>query len=113
VNEERAAAEPKAPELAELDAALLEIEGLRQALETRTVIGQAIGILMHREALTADAAFAHLVELSSHANTKLRDVASDIVAETERDATGSGDLMSAGIRSAGHTEMSARIGSER
>jgi len=103
VNEERAAADPQAPELAELDAALLEIDGLRQALETRTVIGQAIGILMHREALSADAAFAQLVEMSSHANTKLRDIASDVVAEAERDATGSGDLMRVGIRATGRT----------
>ena len=88
--EERAAVEPDALGLTELDAALTEIDGLRQALETRTVIGQAVGILMHREALTADAAFAQLVELSSHTNTKVRDVAHDVVAKAERDATCSG-----------------------
>jgi hypothetical protein len=61
-----------------------EIEGLRRALETRSLIGQAIGIVMSRETLTADAAFAQLVDRSSRANTKLRDIAAAIVEETER-----------------------------
>jgi hypothetical protein len=33
--------------------------------------------------LTAEEAFAHLVELSSHSNTKLRDVAASIVSQSE------------------------------
>ena len=66
---------------------LREIEGLRRALETRSVIGQAIGIVMTQETLTADAAFAELVHRSSRANMKLRDVAVAIVAEVERRAT--------------------------
>jgi AmiR/NasT family two-component response regulator len=66
---------------------LREIEELRRALETRSVIGQAIGIVMSRETLTADAAFAELVNRSSRANMKLRHVAVAIVAEAERGAT--------------------------
>ncbi len=65
---------------------LREIEGLRRALETRSVIGQAIGIVMTREELTADAAFAQLVERSSHSNTKVRTVAAAVVEEAERRA---------------------------
>jgi hypothetical protein len=70
-------------------ALLREIEGLRRALETRSVIGQAIGIVMTRETLTADAAFAELVSRSSRTNMRLRDVAVAIVAEAERQATAS------------------------
>jgi AmiR/NasT family two-component response regulator len=62
---------------------LREIEGLRRALETRSVIGQAIGIVMTRETLTAEAAFGRLVERSSHTNVKVREVAAAIVVEAE------------------------------
>jgi AmiR/NasT family two-component response regulator len=62
---------------------LREIEGLRRALETRSVIGQAIGIVMSLERLTAEAAFSWLVARSSRTNTKLREVAAAVVAEAE------------------------------
>jgi AmiR/NasT family two-component response regulator len=60
-----------------------EIDGLQRALETRAVIGQAVGIVMMQRTLTAKRAFAHLVERSSHSNVKVRDVAAAIVAEAE------------------------------
>jgi hypothetical protein len=64
---------------AELADANNEIDGLREALRTRTLIGQAIGILMSEERLSTDAAFAKLVQTSSHSNVKLRDVAARMV----------------------------------
>ena len=51
----------------------------RDALDTRDVIGQAKGILMERHRVTADRAFAVLVELSQQTNTKLRVVAEHLV----------------------------------
>ncbi|MER7071784.1 GAF and ANTAR domain-containing protein [Terrabacter sp. NPDC000476] len=50
-------------------------EQLEQALVTRQEIGQAVGILMERHALTADAAFAYLRRLSQDGNVKLHAVA--------------------------------------
>jgi GAF domain-containing protein len=58
-----------------------ERETLTQGLLTRTVIGQAIGILMERYEMDEDRAFAFLVRASSHANIKLRAVARKLVDE--------------------------------
>jgi hypothetical protein len=52
---------------------------LRRALETRTGIGQAQGVLMARQGITADEAFDILRRASQRTNRKLRDVATDIV----------------------------------
>jgi GAF domain-containing protein len=52
---------------------------LRSGLVTRTVIGQAEGILMERLKITADQAFGVLSRLSQHSNVKLRDVARNLV----------------------------------
>jgi GAF domain-containing protein len=52
---------------------------LREALDSREVIGQAKGILMERERCTADEAFGFLRGVSQRTNRKLRDVAQDIV----------------------------------
>jgi ANTAR domain len=83
MTEERVSAEPGADSPTALEVALDEVEGLRRALETRTTIGQAVGIVMNQRSLTAEEAFTHLVELSSHSNTKLRDVAASIVTQAE------------------------------
>jgi GAF domain-containing protein len=56
---------------------------LRSGLVTRTVIGQAEGILMERLKITADQAFAVLSRLSQASNVKLRDVARNLVATGE------------------------------
>jgi transcriptional regulator with GAF, ATPase, and Fis domain len=48
---------------------------LEEALETRTIIGQATGLLMAQEGLTSDEAFQKLVTVSQNANIKLRDIA--------------------------------------
>lgn len=53
-------------------------EQLRIALESRDVIGQAKGILMAKERLTADEAFERLRECSQRLNVKLRNVAEQV-----------------------------------
>ena len=52
-----------------------EVEGLKQALESRDAIGQAKGILMERHKMTSEQAFEELRRISQHENIKLRDVA--------------------------------------
>ena len=63
----------------------LDHEGLREAVRSRDVIGQAKGILMLRQGIDADAAFAELQRLSQSRNTKLRDVAGTIVEQIVAD----------------------------
>ncbi|MDQ1672391.1 MAG: hypothetical protein QOC98_953 [Frankiaceae bacterium] len=58
----------------------------QEALDSRDVIGQAKGILMERFRISADAAFAMLVEASQTRNRKLRDIAATIT-ETGQDLT--------------------------
>lgn len=59
------------------------IGDLSAALATRELIGQAQGILMERERVTADQAFDILRRASQHLNRKLREIAQDLV-ETGR-----------------------------
>jgi len=54
-------------------------EDLREALESRDVIGQAKGILMVRRGCTPDAAFEALRQVSQNRNTKLRQIAEQVV----------------------------------
>jgi len=54
-------------------------EHLREALESRDVIGQAKGILMARRGCTPDAAFEALRRVSQHRNVKLREIAEQVV----------------------------------
>jgi GAF domain-containing protein len=54
-------------------------ENLGQALASREVIGQAQGILMERERITADQAFDLLRRASQHLNVKLRAIAQQLV----------------------------------
>ena len=61
-----------------LDDACREIEHLRRALVTRTVIGEAIGILMERRRITAHEAFDELKTASQHGNVKLAQIAEDL-----------------------------------
>jgi GAF domain-containing protein len=61
----------------------LDREQFNQALASRTVIGQATGIVMERFGLDEDAAFAVLRRLSQNMNVKIRDLASEVV-ETRR-----------------------------
>ena len=73
---------------AELARAQEEIEGLHAGLRTRTTIGQAVGLLMRDKALTSDEAFGELVEMSMHANVKLRDIAARMVEDANAQAHG-------------------------
>ena len=52
---------------------------LERALTSRAEIDQAKGIVMARLGVSADDAFARLVQLSSHLNVKLRDLATLII----------------------------------
>ena len=54
-------------------------DNLQSALGSREIIGQAQGILMEREKITAEQAFNLLRQSSQHLNRKLRDVAQDLV----------------------------------
>jgi AmiR/NasT family two-component response regulator len=54
-------------------------------LQTRQLIGQAVGIVMYRYAVDEQAAFAYLTRISQHSNVKLHQVAAEIVADTYRD----------------------------
>ena len=67
-------------------------ENLHAALTTRELIGQAQGILIERERITADQAFHVLRQASQHLNVKLREVARDLVDTGERPDTGSSRL---------------------
>jgi transcriptional regulator with GAF, ATPase, and Fis domain len=55
------------------------VAGLRQALTTRDVIGQAKGIVMATRHVDADAAFELLVRTSQEQNVKLRVIAEHVV----------------------------------
>ncbi|GAB6983804.1 ANTAR domain-containing protein [Nocardioides pyridinolyticus] len=52
---------------------------MERALASRATIDQAKGIVMADRALDAEAAWQHLVELSSTSNRKVRDIAAEIV----------------------------------
>ncbi|MFK0003570.1 ANTAR domain-containing protein [Paenarthrobacter sp. NPDC090522] len=60
-------------------------ENLRAAMESRTSIDVACGIIMAQNRCTHDEAFEILRTASSHQNRKLHDIASDIVATVNRD----------------------------
>jgi GAF domain-containing protein len=57
---------------------------LTEALASRTVIGQATGILMERDMINHERAFQSLVRTSSTSNIKLRHVAAELVAGADR-----------------------------
>ncbi|MGH1561668.1 GAF and ANTAR domain-containing protein [Mumia sp. DW29H23] len=64
-------------------AAAHTIESLTSALDTRTVIGQAEGIIMERFGVDAVTAFAILKRYSQDSNTRLREIA-ELVVETRQ-----------------------------
>jgi GAF domain-containing protein len=61
-----------------------QVEQLEEALKTRTLIGQATGLLMGQEGLTSEEAFQKLVQVSQKSNVKLRDIAHRYVEVWER-----------------------------
>ena len=52
---------------------------LRDALESRNTIGQALGMLMERQQVTTEQAFDILRRASQRENRKLREIASELV----------------------------------
>ncbi|WP_233712422.1 GAF and ANTAR domain-containing protein [Kribbella turkmenica] len=56
-------------------------QSLHEALTTRELIGQAVGILMERYTIDADRAFSFLVRTSQSTNVKVREVAAGLIAE--------------------------------
>ncbi len=63
------------------------VDHLNEALSTRKVIGQAIGIAMERYGIDETRAFEFLIRVSQTSNTKLRDVATEIVESVNRAAS--------------------------
>jgi hypothetical protein len=64
-----------------LEAATRQIENLEAALERRTTIGQATGLVMERFGLPAEIAFEVLRRLSQERNRKLYDIAVELVSD--------------------------------
>jgi GAF domain-containing protein len=61
-----------------------EVSDLREAMLTRQLIGQAVGIIMERYELPDARAFAFLTRLSNERNVKLRLIAQELVAASEQ-----------------------------
>jgi GAF domain-containing protein len=61
---------------------------LQTALSSRETIGEAMGILMERERITAEQAFDVLRRASQHLNLKLREVAQNLIDTGEDPDTG-------------------------
>jgi len=57
----------------------IEVKTLREAVQTRTRIGQAVGIVMERYKIPEQQAFAFLTRLSQHRNVKLRHIAEELI----------------------------------
>ena len=62
----------------------LEVANLRAALESRTVIDMAKGILIARVGCDPDRAFELLVAQSQHENRKVRDLAAELLSRNVR-----------------------------
>lgn len=60
-----------------------EIDDLHEAVVSRQLIGQAVGMLMARYQLSDDRAFAFLARVSQDRNVKLRQVAEEIINATQ------------------------------
>ncbi|TWD72003.1 GAF domain-containing protein [Kribbella amoyensis] len=61
-------------------------ENLLAAIETRDLIGQAVGLLMERYSIGTNPAFSTLVRFSRQSNRKLRDVAAELIRDAEAGA---------------------------
>ena len=79
--EDVAGTDPRDERIAELER---EVEGLRLALENRSTIEQAKGLVMAARACSADEAFDWLSEVSQRSNRKLRVIAQELVDDAAR-----------------------------
>lgn len=64
-----------------------QVSQLEEALASRTLIGQATGLLMAQEGLSSEEAFQKLVKVSQNANIKLREIAQRYVSAWEETAS--------------------------
>jgi GAF domain-containing protein len=62
------------------------VTSMTEALASRQVIGQAVGIVMHTYTVNEGAAFGYLTRVSQTTNTKLREVAARVVANAAEEA---------------------------
>jgi hypothetical protein len=60
-----------------------QVGHLENAIQTRQLIGQAVGVVMERYRMDDARAFAFLARLSSHENIKMRDVARRLLDESK------------------------------
>jgi len=67
----------------ELIALEKEVDGLKAALGTRTLIGKAMGVIIEREGVNETEAFEMLKTMSQHRNVKLRDVAARLAEKAQ------------------------------
>jgi hypothetical protein len=72
------------------------IDQLEEALQTRSAIARAQGMLMERYGVGEDRAIALMKRISSQTNTKVRDLAQEVLAGASLD-----DLRASGLPSAG------------
>ena len=80
--------EHRAAELAEHDEAHAdEVAGLRTAMDTRDLIGQAKGIIVATLRCTSEHAFGLLLAQSQHENRKVVEIAAEIVARAQHRPT--------------------------
>jgi AmiR/NasT family two-component response regulator len=74
--------------------AVEHVEHLERVVDSRDLIEQAKGILMERDDIIAEDAFAELVRRSKYLNVKLGEIAERVSSEPGRrntDTSGSGD----------------------
>ncbi|HWO63364.1 MAG TPA: ANTAR domain-containing protein, partial [Umezawaea sp.] len=60
------------------------VEQMRTAMASRSVIDQAMGVVMAQNRCSAEAAFALMTRASQNRNIKLREIARGIVANVSR-----------------------------
>lgn len=60
-----------------------QVENLHRAIESRELIGRAVGLTMLQFKIGSDAAFRYLVRVSATSERKLRDVAADVAARAD------------------------------
>ena len=65
----------------------LEVTTLKEAVQTRTRIGQAVGIVMERYKIPEQQAFAFLTRLSQQRNIKIRHLADELINAVTQDPT--------------------------
>lgn len=65
----------------------LESKNLKAALDSRTTISQAVGLLMQQHRIPSDTAFALLVRLSSRSNRKVHLIAEEMVTQHDRETS--------------------------